>query len=66
MKLVDDAKKAWTWFCMWAMSAAATLQAVYIALPAELKASIPADWVQILTVVILIFGMFGRLVKQQK
>lgn len=64
MKLVDNAKEALTWFSVQAMALAIALQAAWEVLPAEMKASLP-DWgVTTLTAIILISGMFGRIIKQ--
>lgn len=64
MKLVDNVSKAWTWFSVQAMVLAGAVQGAWVFIPDEMKASIPPDVVQVLTLVLLVFGVVGRLVKQ--
>jgi protein-S-isoprenylcysteine O-methyltransferase Ste14 len=65
MKFVDDVKQARRWISVQAMAAALSLQGAWAVIPDELKASIPAEYVQGLTLVLLVLGIVGRLVKQE-
>ena len=65
MKLVDDAKQAWRWVSMWCMTIAGAIQLAWLGIPEDLKASIPPDVVQGVTLALLAFGVAGRLVKQE-
>lgn len=64
MKLVDDAKQAWRWFSMQAMALAVAVLGAWEVIPADMKASIPPQYVTYLTLGLLVFGIVGRVVKQ--
>ncbi len=64
MKLVDNAKDAWKWFSMQAMTLAGALQGAWIAVPGDLKDNVPANMVHIITLGLVVAGIVGRLVKQ--
>jgi hypothetical protein len=64
MKLVDDAKRAWRWISMQAMSAALALSGAWLAIPDDMKASIPPKYVAAATMALLALGIVGRLVDQ--
>ena len=64
LKLVDDAKDAWSWISMWCMTIAGAVQGAWMFLPDEMKASIPTNIVQWVTGGLLVLGIAGRLVKQ--
>lgn len=70
MKLVDDAHKAYGWFSMWAMGLSSAFLTTWALIPDDLKAyltgSIPPQYVSIGVAVVLVLGMVGRLVKQDK
>ncbi len=64
MKLVPGARRAWRWFSMQAMVASAALQGAWLALPADMKATVPDRIVMIATIALLATGVVGRLVDQ--
>lgn len=64
MKLIENASKWWRMFSIQAMTLAGAIQMAWIALPEDMKTSIPADAVQYVTFVLLILGTAGRLIKQ--
>jgi hypothetical protein len=64
VKLVDDARRAWRWISVQAMAAAVAVQATWATLPDDMKAGIPPQLVQWLTLALLVLGIVGRLVKQ--
>ena len=64
MTLVDDAKQAWRWVSMWCMTAAGAIQASWLFIPEDMKASIPPNIVQAATLALLALGVAGRLVRQ--
>lgn len=66
MKLVDDAKKAWSWFSVQAMAWAIAIQGAWEFVPDDLKAGIPPKLVTFVTMTLLVLGIAGRLVKQGK
>jgi protein-S-isoprenylcysteine O-methyltransferase Ste14 len=65
VKLVEDARKAWRWFSVQAMALALAIQGAWEVLPAEMKSSIPSQYVTYATLVLLGLGLVGRLVKQK-
>lgn len=64
MKLVEDAKKAWSWFSVQAMAIAITIQGTWELIPKDMRESIPTQYVSWLTMGLLAMGIVGRLVKQ--
>jgi len=66
MKLIDDAKDAWKWFSVQAMTLALAIQGAWEVIPADMKTSIPSQYVTYVTLGLLVLGIAGRLVKQGK
>jgi hypothetical protein len=66
MKLIDNAGKAWRMFSVQAMTLAAALQGVWAELPADLKADLPPNIVHWVSLALLVAGIVGRLVVQEK
>lgn len=66
MKLIDNASKAWRMFSVQAMTLAIVVQTVWIELPADLRDSLDSATVRYITIGLLIAGVLGRLVKQDK
>ena len=64
LELVEDARSAWRWISVQAMAAALAVQGAWASVPEDMKASIPASYVQWLTLALLALGIGGRLVKQ--
>lgn len=65
MKLVPEARKAWRWISVQAMTAAGAIQLAWVSIPDDMKASIPPKLVAGITVALLVLGVAGRLVKQK-
>lgn len=66
MKLIENARSAWRMFSMQAMGLALVVQAVWVELPADLRDSLDSATVRYITIGLLIAGVLGRLVKQEK
>ena len=66
MKLVDDAKQAWRWFSVQAMTMAAAIQGAWVFVPDDMRSTLPPGAVQWLTIGLLVMGVAGRLVDQKK
>lgn len=64
MKFVKDVRRAWRWISVQMMLLAGALQAAWIAMPDDLRASLPQSAIQWITFVLLILGIGGRLVDQ--
>lgn len=66
MKFIDEVGQAWRMLSVQAMSAAIAVQGTWVSVPEDLKSSIPPQWVHYFTMGLLVLGVVGRLVKQDK
>lgn len=66
MTLVQEWKTAWRWFSVQAMAATAAVQMVWAGLPDDLKQHLPERLVAALSLGLLLVGIAGRLVRQEK
>jgi len=64
MKLVPEWRAAWRWFSVQSMGAAVAMQGAWLALSPDLKARVPDNLVDALTIGVLVLGVVGRLVDQ--
>lgn len=64
MKLVDNAGSALRWFSVQAMALQATALSVWLAMPEDMKATIPDDLVAGGAVLLAVLGIIGRLIDQ--
>ncbi len=66
MKLVENAKQAWRWFSVQAMALATAIQATWAMLDTDMRAVVPYNDVVVpaLTGLLLVFGIAGRVYKQ--
>lgn len=65
MNLIPEWRKALRMFSVQAMLVAGAIQGAWVALPAEMQATIPDDWLRGVTVALMVLGVAGRLVVQQ-
>jgi hypothetical protein len=65
MKLVENAKSAWRWFSVQSMVLAGAIQGAWLFVPEDLRASVPQNWLQSITIALMVAGVAGRLVKQK-
>ena len=66
MTPVREWKQAWRWFSVQAMAASAAIQAVWVTLPDDLKQHLPERLVTALSLGLLLVGIGGRLVRQER
>lgn len=66
MKIAPDAKNAWRWFSVQALTVIVALQLAWEALPADALAIIPADWRGYITLGLAVLAIIGRLIDQTK
>lgn len=66
MKLVDNWKDCWRWFSMHCMAGAVAIQGAWVYIPDDLKANIPHNIQNYITIVLLVMGMIGRVKDQTK
>lgn len=64
MKLVENWRRAWRWISVQSMVVAVAVQGAWAFIPDDLRASFPKDYLQAVTVLLLLVGVAGRLVKQ--
>jgi hypothetical protein len=64
MKLVPGARRAWRWFSMQALAFQGALAGAWLAVPDDMRAAVPADWLAAAAVVLAVMGAFGRLIDQ--
>lgn len=64
MKLIDEWKSAWKWLSVQAMVLAGSIQGAWLFIPDDMKASIPKNVVEGVTIALLVLGVAGRVVKQ--
>ena len=67
MKLIQNAKRAWTHYSTQALAAGVSLQAAWVTFPDDLKAALGPDAVSIVakvTALILALGLIGKFIDQ--
>lgn len=64
MTLIDEAKSAWRFFSVQANALNLALLGAWLAVPDDMKAGIPQKWVFAGSILLLVLGTVGRLVKQ--
>lgn len=63
-RLVDDWRQAWCWISVKCMVLGGAIQGAWIFIPEDMKASIPPNIVQYVTIALLAVGVLGRVTKQ--
>lgn len=66
MTFVDNVGQCWKWFSVQAMTVAVAIQGTWPVIPDDMKATIPANAVHAITIVLLVAGLIGRTVQQSK
>jgi len=64
MKMVPDAKRAWRFFSVQAMTLQGAAAAAWLAVPDDMRAAVPSEWLAIGALVLTGLGIIGRLVDQ--
>lgn len=64
MKLIDEWKSAHKMISMWCMAGSGAFLTTWSNLPPEFQALIPHGYMVTASVVLLVLGMIGRVVKQ--
>lgn len=65
MKLVDNWKKCYKWFSVQAMALSSAALGGWNALPDDMRQTFEGKWVMIGASVLLVLGVFGRLINQE-
>jgi hypothetical protein len=66
MKLIDEWRAAHKMVSVQAMSAALAVQGAWAQIPPDMKSSIPPQVVTYLTLGLIVLGIVGRFIKQEK
>ena len=66
IKLVEDWKDARRWFSVNCMALGMAIQGAWVCIPEDMRKAMPDNLVAIITTVVLLLGVMGRLVKQEK
>jgi len=64
MRWIDNASSWWKMFSMQAQALNTALLVSWQALPSTLQTILPVSYLLVIAVVLLVFGMVGRMVKQ--
>ncbi len=64
-KLISDWKKAWKWASVRCMAVSIAIQGAWVFIPEDMRASIPTNLVQTITIALLLAGMIGRITTQK-
>ena len=64
IKLVRNARRAWRWFSVQAMAAAGFAPAAWLAVPPDMRAAVPSEWLAAAGVALAVIGIVGRLIDQ--
>jgi hypothetical protein len=64
MKLIHNARRAYRWFSMQTMAISLAGAAAWVAVPQDLRDSVPDLWLGAGAMTLAVLGMIGRLVDQ--
>ncbi len=64
MRLIDNWQQSWRWLSMQAAAAVATLNTIWIGVPADIRQPWMGHAVEVATVLLSAAAMFGRLINQ--
>ena len=64
MRIVKNARNAWRWFSVQAMALQGAAAAAWLAVPDDMRASVPSEWLAACAVALTVLGIAGRLVAQ--
>ena len=64
MKLVKDARKAGRWFSVQAFALQGIAAASWLAVPGDMRAAVPPEWLAGAALFLTVLGIAGRLVDQ--
>jgi hypothetical protein len=64
MKPVKNWRQSWRWFSVHAMALQGAVAGAWLAVPDDMRAAVPADWLAVAAVVLTVLGVAGRLISQ--
>jgi len=64
MKLVKDARRSWRWLSVQAMALQGACASAWLAVPDDMRAAVPSEWLAMAAIALTVAGIIGRLVDQ--
>lgn len=64
IRLIPDWKRAWRFFSVQAFALAGAIPTAWLAVPEDMKATIPVDYVMYATIATVVLGVVGRITDQ--
>lgn len=64
MRLIPDWRRAWRYFSVQADVLAVAVSGAWLAVPDDLRAAVPHQWLAIAALALAALGIIGRLIKQ--
>jgi len=65
MRLIPNARRAWRWFSVQADALAIAGAGAWLAVPNDMRAAVPSEWLAVGALVLAALGIVGRLIKQE-
>jgi len=65
MKLVHDWKQVWRWHSTWIAGLLAAIPVAWVAMPPDLKRSVPDEWLPAISGIVFLAFIVGRLRAQK-
>ena len=65
LRLVKDWRQWWRWHSTKALVLLGLLPTIWVEMPADMKAMIPAHWLQIVSFIVMLAGMLSRITRQK-
>jgi hypothetical protein len=64
MKPVKNWRQSWRWLSMQAMALQGAVAGAWLAVPDDMRQSVPSEWLAACAVVLTLLGVAGRLIDQ--
>lgn len=64
MKPVKNWRQSWRWWSVRAMALQGAVAGAWLAVPDDMRASVPSEWLAACAVVLTVLGVAGRLIDQ--
>lgn len=65
-QLVEDWHEAWRWVSVQILALQGAAGAAWLAVPDDMRAAVPAEWLAYAAVVLTLIGIPGRMIKQDR
>lgn len=64
-KLIPEWRRSWRFFSVQADMLAVIVSGSWLAVPGDMRAAVPSEWLAIAAISLAVLGIMGRLVKQR-